>query len=298
MDTITIKAYAKINLGLEILIKRQDGYHNINSAITRISLADTLSIRKNKKILVNTSPQINIPMEQNLVYRAAKLIKESFNVESGAEILIEKNIPMGAGLGGGSSDAAATIKGLLNLWDIQGKKGNEDWGLGDIASAGDAPDAVMQLSSSLGTDVPYFLKDGTAIASERGEVLDYFNSGLNFWVLIVIPDISISTKWAYEHLNENHFSKVKTDFKYTLEEVKTNKSILKEKVFNNFELLIFGHYPGIGKIKNELYDCGAVFALMSGSGASVYGLFDTKEEAQIASLKFSKYKNFVCELIQ
>src|SRR3989339_45037 len=288
MDTIIVKAYAKINLGLEILNKRQDGYHNINSAITRISLADTLYIRKNKEILVNSSPHLNIPTEQNLVYKAAKLIKETYNVESGAEILIEKEIPMGAGLGGGSSDAAATIKGLLKLWDIIGS--------GSVMSEV-TPDTVRIFANRLGTDVPFFLKEGTAIASELGDVLDYFKSDLNFVVLIVMPDISISTKLAYENPNENHFSRYKTDFKSVLNEAVKNKSILKGKVFNNFELLIFDHYPEIRKIKNELYDCGAVFALMSGSGSSVYGLFDTKEEAQLASKKFNRYRNFVCGII-
>lgn len=280
MDTKTIKANAKINLGLEILNKRQDSYHNINSAITRLSLADTLSFCKNKEILVNSIPNLGIQKEQNLVYKAAKLVKDTYNIKEGVEIFIEKIIPIGAGLGGGSSDAAGVILYLNKFWGINAEL-----------------DALNSLANKLGTDVPYFIKEGTAIASNKGEELDYFNSALNFAVLIIMPDVSISTKWAYENIKSEHFTKFKTDLKSTLAEAKTNKKVLKEKVFNNFELLIFENYPEIGRIKEELYNYGAVFALMSGSGASVYGLFETEDEARLASLKFNRYRNFVCEMI-
>ncbi|TAL69757.1 MAG: 4-(cytidine 5'-diphospho)-2-C-methyl-D-erythritol kinase [Bacteroidetes bacterium] len=283
MEIITVKAYAKINLGLEILNKRQDGYHNINSAMTRISHADSIYLRKNKEIIVNSSPELNIPCEHNLVYKAALLLKRKFDINEGVEINIEKNIPMGAGLGGGSSDAASTILGLMKLWSLD---------MRGITSA-----TLSELAKELGADVPFFLKKGNAIASGKGDELEYFDFGLHYYVLIVMAEISISTKWAYENLNETHFAKEKTALKTVLEIAKTNKSILKEKVFNNFELLIFDHFPEIRIIKEELYRNEAFFALMSGSGASVYGLFDTREEALAASLKFSNYKCFVCELI-
>ncbi|MBI5326214.1 MAG: 4-(cytidine 5'-diphospho)-2-C-methyl-D-erythritol kinase [Ignavibacteriae bacterium] len=283
MDIITVKAFAKINLGLEILNKRQDGYHNINTAMNRISLADILHFRKNKEILLNFSSHLDIPLEKNLVYKSIKLMQENYKINFGAEINIEKNIPIGAGLGGGSSDAASTIMGLIELWDIKVPEENHS--------------IIQSIAQKLGADVSFFLNEGTAIATGKGDELEYFDSGLHFYVLIVMPDISISTKWAYENLNERHYSKMKTDLKSTLFEARTNKSILKDKVFNNFELLIFDKFPEIKKIKNKLNDSGAVFALMSGSGASVYGLFETKEEAETASKKFSNYKNFVCELI-
>ena len=283
MDTITVKAYAKINLGLEILAKRQDGYHNINSALTRIGLADILYLRKNKEIIVNSSPELNIPCEQNLVYKTVLLMKNKFGINEGAEIKIEKNIPVGAGLGGGSSDAAATIKGLMRLWEMN--------------NSVETQNMIAEISRQIGADVPYFLNEGSAIASGKGYDLEYFENDLKFYVLIVMAKISISTKWAYENLTKEHFSMKKTDFLGTLKEAIINKNILKEKVFNNFELLIFDHYPELRKIKEELYDKGAVFALMSGSGASVYGLFDSEDDAELASKKFSNYQTFICRMI-
>jgi 4-diphosphocytidyl-2-C-methyl-D-erythritol kinase len=279
MNSTKIKAHAKINIGLEVLNKRTDGFHNINSILTKICLYDEIIISDNTEISVSCFPDINIPVEKNIAYKAALTIKNFYCINNkGAKIEIIKNIPLGAGLGGGSSDAAAIIKGLIQHWNIE-------TGFGDFDS----------LSILLGSDVPYFLNEGTALATGRGDELKYFKFSLPYWLLIIYPNIEISTQWAYQSLNRNINSIYPTsDLKYYLLKSLDEPEILKKYFRNDFETIVFNKYPQLKLIKDSLYNQNAIFASLSGSGSSVYGFFDSKMQCVDAALRFSDYKNFFC----
>jgi 4-diphosphocytidyl-2-C-methyl-D-erythritol kinase len=280
MITLNYKAYAKVNIGLEILYKRQDRYHEVNTIYSRISLADDINICKNNQLLVNCVSGDEIPQEENLVFKAAKLLKRFYKVKEGAEINLIKKIPTGAGLGGGSSDAATTLLGLSELWNIPFDKNN-----------------FMKMASELGADVPYFLKKGTAVALGKGEILDYFNLELPYIILLVMPDIKVSSQWAYKSLNIGYSRKSPTDLKGILSESVKDARILKKYIRNDFESTIFAIYPEIKKIKEKLYKSGALLALLSGSGSTVYGLFISKQAAKKGVDAISGYRTEVCEFI-
>ncbi|MBI4811284.1 MAG: 4-(cytidine 5'-diphospho)-2-C-methyl-D-erythritol kinase [Ignavibacteriales bacterium] len=186
---MTLKAYAKINLGLRILRKRDDGYHDIDTVFHRVDLYDEIYLEPSSTIKV-FSNESNLPTDEgNLCIRAAQLLREYSGIEKGVNISLTKNIPIGAGLGGGSSDAAATLIGLTKFWEV------------DVSQID-----LYKLALQLGSDVPYFLKFGTAHATGRGEILDYFDINIPHWIVIVYPNIHISTAWAYQEIHNSQFS--------------------------------------------------------------------------------------------
>ena len=282
MKTLLMNAYAKINIGLEILNKRTDGYHNINTIFSPICLSDSITINENKskfpKIQIECTPSLGIPQEQNLAYKAAKLLIEKYNVDSkNIKILIQKKIPLGAGLGGGSSDAAAVLLGLVNCWNLPAQY-NE----------------LQSIANQIGSDVPYFLNKGTAVAGGRGELLDYFDYKIPFHILIVMPAVQVSTKWAYQNFkiekNNNH----PRNFKRILLDSLKNKQLLKELIINDFESTLFAQYPELTLIKETLYKNKAVLAQLSGSGSAIYGFFESIEDAEIAKLTLNQYQTYLC----
>ncbi|TAK60449.1 MAG: 4-(cytidine 5'-diphospho)-2-C-methyl-D-erythritol kinase, partial [Bacteroidetes bacterium] len=174
------KAYAKINIGLRILGKREDGYHDIETIFHRTNIFDRLIFELNKEIFISVSG-FPLPNDNNnLSLRAANLLRQSYNLPFGVKIGLEKNIPIGAGLGGGSSDAAATLLGLRTLWNLP------------ISIA-----ELNVLAQQLGADVPYFLHDDSAYGTGRGDTLEYFHLDLPYWIVLVYPAIHVSTAWAY-----------------------------------------------------------------------------------------------------
>jgi 4-diphosphocytidyl-2-C-methyl-D-erythritol kinase len=270
---LRLTPFAKINLGLEILRKRADGYHDINTVFLPITLADELTIEPADTLSVECA-EIPIPQEDNLVFKAARLLQAQCNVSRGAKIQLHKKIPTGAGLGGGSSDAAATLRGLCELWNI---------------SPGE--EALHAIAAQLGSDVPFFLLNAPAIGSGRGEILQPLSIQLLYTLLIVYPNIHISTAEAY---SEVHLSEQATNYNAVFSG-DTTPDILRTKIVNSFEESAFKRHPELLEIKNNLYDNGAVFSLMSGSGSSMIGFFETKEMATLAAAQFPDYQTFVCK---
>lgn len=285
MRTIIRQAPAKINLGLEVLGKRPDGFHEINTVFVRTGLYDELEFTEAAALTLECTPDLGIRPTENLVYRAAELLKDYAvrngllkNKESGAKIRVRKHIPSGAGLGGGSSDAATTLLALKELWELP---------LSHFE--------LHTLATMLGSDVPFFLKENAAVGKGRGEVLEYFDFALPWWLVIVYPNIHVNTGEAYSALGRTEIMRKSADVKEILLQSLKNSELLREKIVNDFEEAVFKKHPGIGVLKETLYEKGAFFALMSGSGSSVSGLFKTREEAENAAESFKNYAAFVCE---
>ncbi len=268
---ITLKAYAKINLGLQILRKRDDGYHDIETVFHRVNIFDEILLSPSSKIslMCNTC---DLPFgEENLCMRAARLLREKCNIGDGVDIQLKKRIPIGAGLGGGSSDAASTLAGLNLLWKL------------NLTS-----EQLSHFALVLGSDVPYFLGTSSAYATGRGEHLEYFPLDIPFWIVIVYPNLHISTAWAYQHSEIPLRQSSENNVKATLLESLHHPLQLATTLQNDFEPLILRTYSEVAQVKKKLYDLGADFAQMSGSGSSVYGLFVDKKDAEHACDKLNK----------
>lgn len=250
-------APAKINLGLQIIGKRNDGYHNIHSLFFPIkSIADILTIELAQSVTLICSQELDISNENNIVWKAANLLKQRYNIDMGAKISLQKNIPHGAGLGGGSSDAATILKGLQLLWNI------------DIS-----PKELSEIASELGSDVPFFLQDHPALIQGRGEIVHPFIFSCEWTILIVFPALYSNTSRAYAGLDNSNFPKIEVNFVDALQQSKDDCSKMKDLLFNDFEYSIFTLFPELAEIKSQLYTQGAFFASMSGSGSTMFGLF-------------------------
>ncbi|MCH7399053.1 4-(cytidine 5'-diphospho)-2-C-methyl-D-erythritol kinase [Belliella sp. DSM 107340] len=247
---------AKINLGLHITAKRKDGYHEVETCMVPIPLYDALEMILDKKTTF-TSTGLPIPGsdKDNLILKAFKLLRKDFNELPHVSIHLHKNIPMGAGLGGGSADAAFALSLMNNLFDLL----LEDWFLEDYAA-------------QLGSDCAFFVENTPKIATGRGEVLEPVNIDLKGKHLLLInPNIHIGTQEAYAGV-------IPKAPKVNLSEVLADRSRWKDELINDFEASIFPKYPEIAAIKSKLYEMGAFYAAMSGSGSTVFGLFDEKVE--------------------
>jgi 4-diphosphocytidyl-2-C-methyl-D-erythritol kinase len=258
VTNISSKAYAKINLGLRILRKRADGYHDIETIFHRVNIYDELTIEDSDSISLSCSDPNLASDESNLCYKAVKLLQHQSNCRRGVHITLTKNIPIGAGLGGGSSDAAATLLGVNRLWDLR-------------ISENDLANLALQL----GSDVPYFLNSGTAYATGRGEILESLPFTLPYWIVIVYPNVQISTAWAYSNVHslreEGAFS-----LKFIFQQHHGNVEKLSKLLKNDFEPVVKIHYPQVARILDALRFWGAEFAQLSGSGSAVYGIFSKK----------------------
>lgn len=255
MVSLAEKAYAKVNLFLEIIKKRSDGYHEIRTIFQTISLADELILEKTEEGITISCQDRNIPCDgNNLVYKAVKLIKEISGYNKGINVILKKNIPVCAGLGGGSSDGAATIRGLNKMLRL-----NMTYSEMSLAGA------------SIGSDVPFLLRGGTVLAEGRGEKLVTFLPTPELWVIVIKPDISVSTGWAYKQWNHEVQHCVDSENFISNLNSLTGKNLL----FNSFEDIIKKHYPVIETIKEKLNMLGVKDHLLSGSGSSVFAL--TKE---------------------
>ncbi len=275
---LKIKAYSKINLGLEVLSKRKDGYHNINTLFARTCLADEITIEPSNTLSVHCIPPLEISQEQNLVYRIIKLLQKYYDCKlKGAKITIYKNIPDKGGLGGGSSDAATSLLGVRDFWDLH------------IDS-----NIIFDISSELGSDIPYFLKEGTAVAKGRGEILEYFDYKIPYHILFVFPDVKVSTPKAYSLLKRDYREKPAKDFKSILLKSINEPELLQKEIINDFEGVVFHLYPKLYSIKKQLYDFGAILSLMSGSGSTIFGFFENIEDLEQARKNLSDYQTAVC----
>lgn len=271
---MNVKAYAKINLGLHIVGKRQDGFHNIETVFHRINLFDEINIENSFDISISCT-DITIPSDNNnLCWKAAELLRKELGIAKGVRIGIIKNIPTGAGLGGGSSDAAAVLLALPLLWKIDVKR-----------------PIIEKLALQLGSDVPFFLQDSSAYAEGRGEVLKTIDLTLPYWIVLIHPNIHLSTPWAYTRLAEkrNGLFPVRPNM---AEQFSTDPLRAVLESGNDFEEIVFEEHPKIEKIKKQLQDLGAAVSLMSGSGSSMFGLFIEKSTA-LSALEFFKKEHFV-----
>ncbi|MGD0037048.1 MAG: 4-(cytidine 5'-diphospho)-2-C-methyl-D-erythritol kinase [Bacteroidota bacterium] len=265
-----LRAYAKINIGLNVLDKRSDGYHDLETVFHEIDCFDEIELQRHDKVAM-TADSILVPVDgSNLCLSAANLLQKEKHVRQGVLIHLKKNIPVGAGLGGGSSDAAAVLCCLNQFWEL--KLSNNQ---------------LRVLAAQIGSDVPFFINGGTAYATGRGEILEFFSLTLPFWIAVVTPLIRISTAWAYDHLVVKRNGKA-SGLQIKLVKQISNPQKLASVIQNDFEISVFKIYPELNRIKKKLIEMGAVFSLMSGSGSSMYGFFENDKKALAALSSFPK----------
>lgn len=277
MNILNYYAYSKINLGLQVLNLREDGYHNINTVFYLINLFDEINFSKSDKIEIEIIPEMNIPLRENLIYKAGMEFFKFYNIKGGFKAVLKKKIPSGAGLGGGSSDAAVTITALNRMYDTSGNYQN-----------------LHTIAAKVGSDCTFFISGVRAAqASGRGEHLKYLHKQLKSQIVIVNPGIHISTPKAYKMLERNSHSHEEIDFGAIFEKYNSEPVKFRDLIKNDFEDVIFKQYPEIEKIKEKLYLLGADFALMSGSGSSVFGLF--KNDIEYEYLK-QEFPNYFCHI--
>ena len=265
-----LKAMAKINLGLDVLGKREDGYHEVRMIMQTIRMYDQLDMRKSVEPGIHlTTNKKYIPVdENNLVWRAAKLMMDTCGIMEGVSIHLHKVIPVAAGMAGGSSDAAATLVGMNRLFHC-----------------GLSKEKLMELGVQIGADVPYCVLRGTALAEGIGEKLTVLPPMPDCWILIGKPGISVSTKYVYTTLDLNTDT-VHPDIdgmKKALED--GNLYGITERMGNVLQDVTIPAYPEVERIKEQMKTLGAVNAMMSGSGPTVFGIFDNEEKAQEACQK-------------
>ena len=275
MNPDYIKSYAKINIGLVFTGKRDDGYHLLESIFQEINLHDTLSIQKNQSGLWQLHcNQTHIPTDKrNTIIKALNLLKPWLPKTLGADIILTKRIPDGAGLGGGSSNAGAILRYFQNESTI------DDQHLHTIAT-------------QIGADVPFFLKGGLQFVSGIGDKLETIERKLDVYFVLIFPKFKISTQEAYNKLNFNL-----TKIKY-LPKIRgyTTQRVNWELFENAFEDILIPAHPQIREIKDRLYELGAVHAGLSGSGSTVYGICESEDQARIATKEMSKdYSTILCK---
>ena len=268
-DRIQLKALAKINLGLDVLRRREDGYHEVKMIMQTISLHDDLEIRRIKtpEIQVKTNLYYLPTNENNLVYKAAKLLMDEFDIKEGVSIQLKKRIPVAAGMAGGSTDGAAVL-----------------WGMNQMYGLGLSRQELMERGVKLGADVPYCVQRGTALAEGIGERLSVLPSMPKCTILIAKPGISVSTKFVYENLHANDLKPEQhPDVDSMIEAMKEkNLDLLCERMGNVLETVTIPAYPVIQEIKEHMMACGAEGAMMSGSGPTVFGIFHSPVQAKAA----------------
>ena len=268
-DRIQLKALAKINLGLDVLRRREDGYHEVKMIMQTISLHDDLEIRRIKtpEIQVKTNLYYLPTNENNLVYKAAKLLMDEFGIKEGVAIQLKKRIPVAAGMAGGSTDGAAVL-----------------WGMNQMYGLGLSRQELMERGVKLGADVPYCVQRGTALAEGIGERLRVLPSMPKCTILIAKPGISVSTKFVYENLHANDLRPEQhPDVDRMIEAMKEkNLDLLCERMGNVLETVTIPAYPVIQEIKEHMMACGAAGAMMSGSGPTVFGIFHSPVQAKAA----------------
>ncbi len=271
--SISLKAFAKINLGLDVVRKREDGYHEVRMVMQTISLFDKIELSMEAKpgIRVSTNLSFLPNNENNLVYKAANLLMEEFKITSGICIDLQKHIPVAAGLAGGSSDAAAVLVGVNKMFSL-----------------GLSMQDLMERGVKIGADVPYCVLRGTALSEGIGEVLTPLPPMMDCYALIAKPGISVSTKFVYENLRANEL-KEHPDIDGMVKAIE-NKDFegVTNRMGNVLETVTTVHYPIINEIKDYMKSHGAVNAMMSGSGPTVFGIFRSEATAKKVCVELHK----------
>ncbi len=276
---LKLKSYAKVNLFLNVLKKRKDGYHEIETLFERISLSDEITLSSAASGIRLTCDSKRLPLgPKNIAYRAAKLLKDTLGIEKGVVIAIKKNIPISAGLGGGSSNAATVLLGLNRLWKLRLSKAQ-----------------LLRLGASLGSDVPFFILDTPfAIGRGRGELLRRVKAPrLKIWHCLVKPAFPLSTKKAYQSLPSSCLTPQKADVKMLLHSIQRGQGTTLAKLLtNSLEATLNKRVMTILEIKKKLLEQGALGSLMSGSGSCVFGIYASRDQAfKAARVLRSQTKN-------
>lgn len=263
---ITINANAKINLTLDILGKRTDGYHEVSMIMQSINLFDTLTLRKldKREIILHGDVRGVMNVQDNLIYKAVQLFFNTYKINGGVEINLEKRIPVAAGLAGGSTDAAATLRGLNELFEMN---------LSVIA--------LCEMGAKLGSDIPFCIMGGTMLATGRGEILAQVATMPKTNLVLIKPKFDVSTAWVYKNYHEVEKKVIHPDNK------KMRKALLLKDINqicncmgNVLEFVTINKYPQIEEIKQRLCSYGAKFAMMSGSGPTVFAVVENKKLAE------------------
>ena len=267
------KAYAKINLFLNIVGKRIDGFHNLEMVMAPIDLFDVLSFKllDSKEIIINSKVQITQKIEDNLVYKIAKSIQNDFDVQKGAEITIKKHIPIAAGLAGGSADAAATLRGLNRLWKL-------GLSLDDLATMG----------VNFGSDIPFCVYNKLCVARSKGEDIVFLNKKLKMHVLLINPNIRISTPEVFGLVKTEEIE-IRRLSNITSAIYNDNFGEIENVLFNTLEKYAFEIEPKVKEIKNKIREQGINGVLMSGSGATVFAISKDKKKLSGALELFNDF---------
>ena len=267
MDKLQLKAYGKINLGLDVIRKRPDGYHDLDMIMQMVDVYDDVIIEKKagEEIVVKADAAVLSNGKDNLAYMAAKMLFDEFGIKSGVEITIHKRIPIAGGMAGGSSDCATTLIGINEMFNL-----------------GLSKQQLMERGVKLGADVPYCVLGGTAIARGIGEVLTPLPTPPQCHVIIAKPPISVSTAYVYGHIRLGEITKRPDIEQMTLAIKEQDLNKLSDLLYNVMEEVTVSEYPVIEKLKSIMLENGALNSIMSGSGPTVFGLFDDREKAQAA----------------
>ena len=273
----TAKSYAKINLGLKIFNKRKDGFHNLKSIFIEIDLYDLISFTPASKFHLSCNNNKLSLNKNNTVFQTYFKMHKKFNLKNNYSICLDKNIPLESGMGGGSSNAACVIKSLNKLENLKLSKKK-----------------MIELAQEIGSDVPFFIEGQVKFIEGRGEIISSHKSPLlkNLFFLILIPSFSISTKWA--------FGKIKKDLEHMTNSYKfppLDNNIDWEFFKNDFEEVVGTTYPEIYDIKKTLYDNGALYSGLSGSGSTMFGIYNNNEILKTAQSKLSKYTSIIAKPI-
>lgn len=264
---ITVEGNAKINLTLDILGKRPDGYHEVAMVMQSINLHDTLTL---SKIPSGIELTLDVPGleadERNLAWRAARLLLDGEGVKGGVRIALTKRIPIAAGLAGGSADAAAVLRGVNALYEL-----------------GLTQAELCAYGAKLGSDIPFTIVGGTMLATGRGEVLEALDPVPPFWVVLAKPKISVSTAWAYKHYDEQGAEQHPDNAAIIQAIAKCDRAGIASLLCNVLERVTIKQYPVIAAYKEWMMEKGALASMMSGSGPTVFGLFSAEEEARRAA---------------
>lgn len=266
-NDISLKALAKINLGLDVVRRREDGYHEVRMIMQTIHLYDRLDIKRTQEpgIQIQTNLSFLPVNENNLIYKAAKLLMDEFSITDGVSVKLDKRIPVAAGMAGGSTDAAAMLIGVNRLFSL-----------------GLTKRQLMERGVQIGADVPYCIMRGTALAEGIGEELSPLPPMVKCPVLIAKPAISVSTKFVYQNLKLDDTT-IHPDIDRLIDDIKAkNLHDIAAHMGNVLETVTIPNYPVIDEIKKHMLSNGAVGAMMSGSGPTVFGLFDDEDTAKKA----------------
>ncbi len=266
MEKLELKAYAKINLGLDVIRRLENGYHEVKMIMQTVGIYDELTFERIPSGIVLTTNHGELPLdENNLIYKAVRLMQENYGITEGVKVHLQKNIPVAAGMAGGSTDAAATLEAMNTLFDLQASE-----------------EELRELGVKIGADVPYCIMGGTALAEGIGEKLTALPKAPDCYLLVAKPDINVSTKYVYEHLDAQEVVE-HPDIDGMVEAIKAGSlKGITDRMSNVLESVTITAHPIIATIKERMLALGADNSLMSGSGPTVFGIFTDKDKAEKA----------------